>query len=578
VVQHEIPYLREIVIFLIAAGIVVPVFHRLKMSPVLGYLIIGGIIGPYGLGLFLANEGWLSLAVISNIEGVRRLASLGVIFLLFMIGLELSLDRIWSMRRYVFGLGGLQVVLTGATIAAAAAWLGAAPETAAVLGACLAFSSTAMVMQLLSERRQLGTPLGRTSFAILLFQDLSVVPILFMVGVFGVTTDDEVWTGLLLAILKAAAAIIAIVIVGRLILRPLFRMVSQTGGAEMFMAAALLVVIGAAAITGATGSSMELGAFLAGLLLAETEYRHEIEIDIAPFKGLLLGLFFMSVGMGIDYRLVGEHAHSLLAALIALFAVKAAIIFGLMRAFRFPAHTALETGLLLGQAGEFAFVVVALARSVGMLPGALAHFVFIVVGLGIVATPFLAPIARRLAAILEHRAAERAAAVGPTIPEGLEGHIVIAGFGRVGRTIGALCDAEGLPYLALDMNATNIAEGRREDLPIFFGDASRLEMLRRTRLAAARALVVTTDSVTAAEHIVRKARLEFPDLPIYARARNRAHARVLLSLGASEVVPESLESSLQLAGRVLAASGCPDDVVARHIDAQRTIELDQIKG
>jgi CPA2 family monovalent cation:H+ antiporter-2 len=565
------------VVFLIAAGIVVPVFHRLKVSPVLGYLIIGGIIGPYGLGQFLANEHWLSLAVISDLEGVRRLAGLGVIFLLFMIGLELSLDRVWSMRRYVFGLGGLQVLITGTVIAAVSAALGAAPETATVLGACLALSSTAVVMQLLGERRQLGTPLGRASFAILLFQDLSVVPILFMVGVFGTTTDDEVWTGLFLASLKTAAAIAAILIVGRMVVRPLFRLVSQTGSAEMFMAAALLVVIGAAAITGAAGSSMELGAFLAGLLLAETEYRHEIEIDIAPFKGLLLGLFFMSVGMGIDYRLVGEHMHSVLAALLFLFGLKATIIFVLMRAFRFPAHTALEAGLLLGQAGEFAFVVVALARSLDMLPNALAHFMLIVIGLGIVVTPFVAPGARRLAAIVERRTAARADA-GPPIPEGLEDHIVIAGFGRVGRTIGALCDAEELPFLALDMNAANIAEGQREDLPVFFGDASRMEMLRRTRLATARALVVTTDNVTAAEHIVRKARLEFPELPIYARARNRAHARTLLALGASEVVPESLESSLQLGGHVLAASGCPDDVVTRRIDAQRTIELDQIKA
>lgn len=574
--DHGIPYLREIVIFLIAAGVVVPVFQRLKMSPILGYLLIGGLVGPYGLGHFFGGEHWLSLAVISDIDGVRRLASLGVIFLLFMIGLELSLDRLWNMRRYVLGLGGLQVAITGTAIGIVATLLGAEPETAAVLGASLALSSTAVVMQLLGERRQIGTPLGRASFAILLFQDLSVVPILFMVGFFGATVEDQLWTGLLLAVSKTAAAIAGILILGRWVMRPLLRLVSEAGSAEMFVAAALLAIIGAAAITGAAGAPMELGAFLAGLLLAETEYRHEVEIDIAPFKGLLLGLFFMSVGMGIDYRLVGAHAGWLLAALVALFALKAAVIYGLMRAFRFPAHTALEAGLLLGQAGEFAFVVIGLAASVGALPEAPAHFLLIVVGLSIVATPFIAPGARKVAALVEFRRADSLAAAEP-LPEGLEGHVVIAGFGRVGRTVGALCDAEGLPYVALDLSAANAAEARRENLPVYFGDASRPEMLRKTGLAAARALVVTPDSATAAEHIVQRARGEFPELPIYARARNRTHARALLALGATDVVLESMESSLQLGGRVLAATGCPEEAVARRIEAQRTAELERIK-
>jgi monovalent cation:proton antiporter-2 (CPA2) family protein len=573
-----IPYLRELVIFLVAAGIVVPVFHRLKMSPVLGYLIIGGVIGPYGLGLFVDQMGWFSLAVISDIDGVRRLAELGVIFLLFTIGLELSLDRIWSMRRFVFGLGGLQVGVTGAGIAALIWALGGPAETSVALGACLALSSTAIVMQILIERRQLGTPLGRASFSILLMQDLAVVPILFIVSVFGAAGESGMWRDLAFAILKAVSVIGGIFVAGRLVLRPLFRMVSHSRSAEMFMAATLLVVIGAAAITGFSGASTAMGAFLAGLLLAETEYRHQIEVDIAPFKGLLLGLFFISVGMGIDYRLVGEHAQGLLAAVVGLFALKALIIYLLARLFGLPMHTALETGLLLGQAGEFAFVAVALARSLGLLPDALAQFVLIVVGLSMVATPFIALGARRLGALIERLVGETAHAVGLHALEGLEGHIVIAGFGRVGRTVGALCDAEELPYLALDRDSRNLAEARAADLPAYFGDASRIEMLRRAQLGTARALVVTMDDPAAAEQVVRKARGEYPDLPIYARARNAAHARNLLALGASEAVPENLESSLQLAGRVLASTGCSDEVIARRIDAQRMLELEHIKA
>ena len=573
-----IPYLRELVIFLVAAGFVVPVFHRLKMSPVLGYLIIGGIIGPYGLGHFVDQMGWYSLAVISDIDGVRRLAELGVIFLLFTIGLELSLDRLWSMRRLVFGLGSLQVAVTGASIAAIIWALGGRAETAVALGACLALSSTAIVMQILIERRQFGTPLGRASFSILLMQDLAVVPILFIVSVFGATGESSMWSDLALAMLKAAVVIVGIFVAGRLVLRPLFRMVSHSRSAEMFMAATLLVVIGAAAITGLSGASMALGAFLAGLLLAETEYRHQIEVDIAPFKGLLLGLFFISVGMGIDYRLVGEHLQGLLAAVVCLLVLKALVIYLLARMFGLPMHTALETGLLLGQAGEFAFVAVTLARSLNLLPDGLAQFVLIVVGLSMIATPFIALGAHRLGALIERHADETEHAAGWHALEGLEGHIVIAGFGRVGRTVGTLCDAEELPYLALDRDSGNIAEARAAGLPAYFGDASRLEMLRRAQLGTARALVVTMDDPTAAEQVVRRARSEYPALPIYARARNRAHARTLLAFGASEVVPENLESSLQLAGRVLAATGCSEEVIARRIDAQRTLELENIKA
>lgn len=575
--EHGIPYLREVVIFLVAAGIVVPLFHRLKVSPVLGYLIIGGIIGPFGLGLLANDIPWLAPAVISDLDGVRRLAELGIIFLLFMIGLELSLDRLWSMHRLVFGLGGLQVAVTGTIIAAAVWALGATIEAAIVLGSCLALSSTAIVMELLIERRQLGTPLGRSAFAILLFQDLAVVPILFIVGVFGKATDTSVWFDLFLAVGKALAVIAAIFFIGRLVLRPLFRMVSHSRSAEMFMAASLLVVIGAASITGASGSSMALGAFLAGLLLAETEFRHEIEVDIAPFKGLLLGLFFISVGMGIDYRLIGEYGPLLVATLAGFFALKAVITILLARLFGFPFHTALETGLLLGQAGEFAFVVVTLARSFDLLPEPIAQFVLIAVGLSMVATPFVAAAAHRLARSIEERTTQAAQAHNLPTLEGMEGHFVIAGFGRVGRTLGALCDAEGLPYIGLDMDAANVATGRRENLPVYFGDASRLPILRRAHVETSRALVVTMDNAAAAEQVVRKVRADFPDLPIYARARNRGHATRLLALGASDVVPENLESSLQLAGRVLAGTGCPEDVILRHIDAQREAELLKFK-
>ena len=301
-----IPHLREIMVFLIAAGVMVPLFHRLRVSPVLGYLVVGGIIGPYGLGLWADTYPLLGYAVISDLAGVQALAELGVIFLLFTIGLELSLERLWAMRRLVFGLGSLQVVITAVIIGMIARGFGNSVAASIVLGGCLALSSTAIVMQLLVQSHRVSTPLGRSSFSILLMQDLAVVPLLFIVGVLGNKTAESTGFALALALGKAALTIVAIFLVGRLLLRPALRIVAQTRSPEMFMAAILLTVIGIAAVTGSAGLSMALGAFLAGLLLAETEYRHEIEVDIEPFKGLMLGLFFISVGMGIDWRVVGE--------------------------------------------------------------------------------------------------------------------------------------------------------------------------------------------------------------------------------------------------------------------------------
>ncbi|MEW6648073.1 MAG: monovalent cation:proton antiporter-2 (CPA2) family protein [Pseudomonadota bacterium] len=575
--SHGIPHLREIVLFLVATGIVVPLFHRFRISPVLGYLIVGGIIGPYGLGLFVEDIGWLSYAVISDIHGVQALAELGVIFLMFMIGLDLSLDRLWAMRRWVFGLGSLQVVVTATVIGAIAWGFGNTPGASMVLGACLALSSTAIVMQLLIEKRQLGTPLGRSSFSILLMQDLAVVPILFLVGVLGTRLEGGLELALLLALGKAVVVIVGIYLIGRMVLRPLFHMVARTRNVEMFMAATLLMVIGSSALTGMAGLSMALGAFLAGLLLAETEFRHEIEVDIEPFKGLLLGLFFMSVGMGIDYRVVGQEAFWIAASVLGLFVLKSVITAGLCLAFGLPRHTSLETGLLLGQGGEFAFVVVGLAMTLKLIPGEVGQFMLIVTGLTMVVTPLVAHTAGKLAAKLEPPATTAAQEGDLQGVGGLEGHVVIAGFGRVGRILGRTLDADGIPYLALDTDANGVADARGKGMPVYYGDAARLEMLRRAHTHTARALVVTMDNPGAAEHVVRVVHAEWPHLPIIARARDSAHGSRLLAFGATDVILETVEASLQLSGRILQLAGTPEEVARRRIDAQREMELAAVR-
>lgn len=501
--EHEsIPYLREIVVFLVAAGILVPALSRLKISPVLGYLLIGACIGPFGLGLLAADQPWLSTYAITDLEGVRALAELGVIFLLFMIGLELSIERLWAMRRLVFGLGSLQVVVTGCAIGLIAWGFGNSPAASIVLGACLALSSTAIVMQLLFEQRRLATPVGRTSFSILLMQDLAVVPLLFIVGVLGARVGEDVGFAFVVALLRAAVVIAGVYMIGRVVVRPLFRMVARTRSAELFMAATLLMVIGTAVITATAGLSMALGAFLAGLLLAETEYRHEIEVYIEPFKGLLLGLFFMSVGMGIDYRTIADEPFWIGAAVVGLFVIKSAITALLCLAFRMPRHVSLEAGLLLGQGGEFAFVIVGLAMTLGLLPVEAGQFMLIVAGLTMLVTPLVAIAASRIAELIREKTGAPADEPDEMDLQGLEGHVVVVGFGRVGRTISAVLDAEGASYVALDVDPVNVAAARNRGLPVFFGDASRPEMLNRVHIDSASVLVVTLDDAEKAERIV----------------------------------------------------------------------------
>lgn len=567
-----IPHLREVVVFLVAAGVVVPLLHRLRVSPVLGYLIVGGIVGPFGLGLWADAYPLLGYAVISDLAGVQALAELGVIFLLFMIGLELSLDRLWAMRGLVFGLGSLQIVITAAIIGVVAWEFGNSLPASIVLGACLALSSTAIVMQLLMQSRRLASPLGRSSFSILLMQDLAVVPILFLVGVLGAKVEESVGLALAGALAKAVLAIGAIYILGRLALRPALRLVAQARSPEMFMAAVLLTVIGIAALTGAAGLSMALGAFLAGLLLAETEYRHEVEVDIEPFKGLMLGLFFMSIGMGIDWRTVADAPGWIGASVLGLFAVKSSVTALLCLRFGLAGPQAIEAGLLLGQGGEFAFIVVGLAMNLGLLGDEVGQFMLIVTALTMIVTPLVAIAARRLAAHLESRSTARAHGHGIAELPDLAEHVILAGFGRVGRTLVDVLRAEAVPFLALDTDPVAVAEARKEGLPAFFGDASRLDLLHRARIEAAQAVVITMDAPAAAERIVREIRSTWPDVPVYARARDSAHAARLLAAGASAAVPETVEASLQLAGRVLEGLGVSEDVVRRRLEQQRTYE------
>lgn len=563
--------LREVMVFLAAAGVVVPLVHRFKVSTVFGFLVVGLAIGPHGLARFTDTLPWLRHVVIADLESVRPMAELGVVFLLFMIGLELSLDRLWAMRRLVFGLGGAQVVLSGAVIAAIASFFGLALPAAMVLGAALALSSTAIVMQLLAENRRLGTETGRTSFAILLFQDLAVLPVLFLVSAFAAKGSGSVILAFVWAIGQALIAVAVILVLGRLVIRPVFRFIGSAASREMFLAFVLLVIIGTAMVTEQFGLSMALGAFLAGLLFAETEYRHEIEVDIEPFKGLLLGLFFVSVGMTIDLAQVAASPLWLIAAVVGLFVVKSPIVYGLARLFGEPRSVALEAGLLLGQGGEFAFLIIGLAFSLGLLTNDTAQFMLIVTGMTMFATPPIAQGARKLARAVEAWEGRRGQR-DVDVPAGLTGHVIIVGYGRVGQMLGSLLEAQELPHVGLDNDARLAGRFRTKGASIFYGDASRPDLLRKFGVERAAALVVTMDSPKAAEHVVTTARRHWPDLAIYARVRDMDHAARLMKGGASHVILETMEASLQLGEMVLMGAGVPDYAAHRIVEARRQAE------
>jgi len=567
--MHEggIPHLREALLFLALAGILIPLLQRFRVGNVLGFLVVGLAVGPFGLGRFAADFPWLSWLTFSGGPGVSALAEIGVMFLMFSIGLELSTERLWAMRRWVFGAGSLQMLATALAAGLIAASQGLDGRTALLVGLVLAFSSTAVVMQLLAARRELGTPTGRSVFSILLLQDLAVVPVLILVGTLGGPSEGGVGPSVALALLKAGAAIAFIYLLGRRVIRPLFHLFAGARQADTFMALTLLSSLGIASLTWVAGLSMALGAFLAGLLLAETEFRHEVEVAIEPFRGLLMGLFFMSVGMGIDPAAILRDPLWLLAALAGLFALKSLIVAVIARAFGLSWGRSVEAGLLLGQGGEFAFIVVGVAIVAKLLAPELAAFLMMLIGLSLFVTPAFASLGRALGERIE-----RALAPAPgeiELPRGLDGHVVIAGFGRVGQLTADLLDAQGIAWIAIDDQPATVARFHAKGLPVFVGDAGRVELLRRLGIESARAVVLTMDRPAAALHALAALRHEWPALPVLARARDEAHAAELRRAGASAVVPETLEAALQLGARVLETAGLPEELVARQVELER---------
>ena len=558
---------KEALIVLAAAGVVIPLFHRLRVSPVLGYMLVGVAVGPFGLGRAVSALPWIGAFTFDDPAAIAPVAELGVVVLLFMIGLELSFERLWVMRRLVFGLGALQVLVSTAVQAGLAVLAGLAPPGARVVGVAGAMSSTAVVIQVLSAEKRLGTALGRMCFAVLLFQDLAIVPVLVAIGLQGGTgTGGGMLVWLLVA--RAVLAVGAVVVLGRLTLRPLFRSVARTGSSELFVAACLLVVLACALATAAAGLSMALGALLGGLLLAGTEFRRQVEVTIEPFKGLLLGVFLIAVGLGFDPLRIVAAPLATLGGAVALVLAKLAVIAVAARLFGLPWPMAVQAGLLIGPGGEFGFVVLSVAASHGVLPPAVAEPALIAVALSMAAIPLLSAFGRRHAPRLARKPVVDPALLPPE-DSGGQARIILAGFGRVGQTVASMLEAHAIPYIAIDRDPDRVARQRNAGKPVHWGNIILPALLRQLGIANARALVVTLDERAAVDALVVAARIERPDLLIVVRARDAAHAAHLYHVGASDAVPETIEASLQLSEAVLLDIGVPMGPVLVSIHERR---------
>ena len=567
---HQIPYLKEALIFLVAAGVVVPVLQRIGLNPILGYLVAGMAVGPFGIVSF-TNDVFgvpLTMFTIAEQEGVSEIAELGVVFLLFLIGLELSGPRLWAMRRLVFGLGGAQVVVTSLAIALAGIALGLHVDSAVAIGVSLALSSTAIVVQLLVAKGRLAAPPGRVMFAILLMQDIAVVPVLLVIGALADSEPSRLATTLVVSILGAAILIPTILLVGRRVVGPVFRFIGARQDRDMFTAAALLVIIGTAAATSIAGLSMALGAFLAGLVFADSEFSHQLEAEIAPFKGLLLGLFFLSVGMTIDPRVVVDAPLALFTVIVGVIAIKSAVIFVLALIARQPIAVAAESALMLGQIGEFSLVGLALATSLGVVHHDIGRVLIVAAGITMaMTTAFAAPIAM-LGRWLESR--QEAGTLANSLAErDDEGHVIIAGFGRIGRAIGDLLDQRHIPYIALDLDSNAVARARKSGKPVHYGDVRRSDVLKNSHAASARAIVLTMDNPAANASVVAAIKRAGITTPVVARARDTQIATELYSLGAEEVVLETFEASLQMGEETLVVLGFPRDAAHAVVAVQR---------
>ncbi len=549
------PIFVDILVFLAAAIIIVPIFQRIKVSPILGYLAAGIIIGPFGL------------ALINDSERAHTLAEFGVVFLLFMIGLELSLERLRSIGIKIFLLGLAQVVISSIVLSLIAYALGLPAKASIIIGTGLALSSTAFVMKYLSEKGERATRFGLIVFAILLVQDLAVVPFLILVDLLGNEGSSfvEAFGG---AAVRGTIALIVVVVLGRVLLKPLYKMIASTRSSELFVAATLLVVLGTGWIMTLAGLSMTLGAFLAGVLLSETQYRHQIEADIRPFRGILLGLFFMMIGMSIDISLVLEQWLIISGLLIGLLLTKTIIIVILSKIMGNKIAISIKVGLALAQGGEFGFVMFGAALTLGLIAVNLANILLATIALSMIVTPLMFTLGKFIEAKI-NRGKEVSTDIKDSEERELTAQVLIAGFGRVGQTVAKVLSDANISYIALDLDQNRVAKCRKNGMNVFYGDADQIKVLQSAGADQVQVAVITLDNKITSKNAVSSLRKSYPQLPIYVRAKDRKQGRILEEAGASAMVSEAAEASLQLGSIVLASLNVSADEIASVMDDYR---------
>ena len=529
--------LEQAAVFLLTAVLLVPLFQRLKLGAVLGYLGAGMLIGPWGLGM------------IGDVESTLQFAEFGVVLLLFLVGLELQPSRLWVLRRPVFGFGGTQVLATGAALSALGLAFGLSWQAALVAGFGLAMSSTALVLASLGERKQLATRHGREAFAVLLFQDLSVIPLLALLPLLSDSGAHAAggWT----SAAKALGVIAVVIAASRLVIRPVLKAVASYGGREVFTAAALLLVVGAALIMEKIGLSASLGAFLAGVLLADSEFRHELEADIEPFKSLLLGLFFIAVGMSANLALVWNRPLTVFGLAAGLMIAKFAVMYAIARIGRAPNETAQRLAVAVSQGGEFAFVLFAAAGALGIFEAGTAQLLVVVVTVSMLLSPLVFELYDRFLSrwLDRHSAPEFDTIAGPGNP------VIIAGYGRVGQIVSRVLRMCSVPFTALEVSYQQVDFVRRFGSKVYYGDASRVELLEAAKTGEAKLFLLAIDDVEASVKTAAVVRRHFPQVPILARARNRVHLFRLRDLGVKLIWRETFPASLDMARQALLSLG-----------------------
>jgi monovalent cation:H+ antiporter-2, CPA2 family len=552
--------MHDVLVVLGAAGIVIPAFARFRITPVIGFILVGILVGPFGLGAVTSQFPWLSAITIRDPAGIAPVAELGIVLLLFSIGLELSVGRLWRMRRELLGYGAAELIFSSIFIAAILAFFGTSGSAAIGLGLALALSSTALVLPIAGS----ATPVGKLALAMLLFEDLALVPIIFALGVLASGGSADSWIELGRVAGLGVLVVGAMLALGPYVLPALFRQAARTKSPELFLAASLTVAILSGIATTVIGLSAIVGALVAGLLIAETKYREEVEVLIAPLKGLALGVFLISVGMSLDLGMVAERSGEIALAVLAVVLVKAVVTTFLLRAAGVARGLATETGVLMASPSETTLIVLAAAVAGGLISQQTASFWQVVTAIGLTITPLLARIGHDFARRLDPKSLAPARAIAAE-----NGQTVLIGFGRVGRMVSDMLEAHNQPYVAIEADVDVADAAYRDGKPVRFGDAARPAMLELLDLGQARAVVLTMDDPVQAERITRHLRTTYPDLTIVARARDTDHAAALYRAGATDAVPETLESSLQLSEAVLVDLGVAMGPVIASIHEKR---------